>query len=1238
MLIRNAQPLRMMDNFTLSLLGSFALWRNREPVTAFESNKGRALLIYLAVEQGNHTRPALAKLLWPEHNADNARMNLRQTLYQLRRILGDETVDPPWLLVDRRTIGLNPAAAWHIDVVAFRTLIAATATHSHQSLATCEACLEQLHRAVEHYRSDFLTGFALDDSAPFEEWRRITQEQLFFQAFDALRQLTTAAVARRDHAAVLRYAQRQLALEPWHEEAHRQLMAAYWWRGQRNVALAQYESCRQILADELAAVPDKQTIALYEQIRAGAAPAADDSAPALLDSTPLYTSKSSFAVVATGTWSPWRDRRPQSPALGAGWSEDRSDEDNGTSAALPALQENTQAAAAANHLPTPLTPFVGRTAELAALLAQLQRPTARLISLLGPGGIGKTRLAQQVGARYRATANTNVFFVGLAGLTDPAGLAAVMATALGLNQPSVEPQHALVQWLRDQQTLLILDNFEHLLRGTALLVDLLQAASGLQLLVTSRARLNIPGEQFFVLEGMRYPLLPVDAAAAPAPTASDDLVTLAQENSAIALFCQCAQRVAPHFQLTVDTLPAVIHICQRVQGVPLALEMAAAWLEVLPLPAIATEIAQSTDFLTSHWRGLPSRQQSMRAVFHWSWQLLNQTEQQALRRLAIFQGGFTRAAADAVAGVTLRTLAALIHKSLLQFAPQENEGGRYQLHELLRQFATEALDHAGETLAMGEAHSDYYLRLVVESAQQFATAASGAAVTRLQTELDNIEQAWRWAADHGRHAALAQSAYALGEFYLIAGLTAQGVQSFRYAQRALPTQHAAEPPGSTSPVAAMLRSTLPTLEAQFLVYQGLYDQAFVLIEALLPVSRATGNYWAESLGLVLRAIITIRRGDYKGGQMALAATLTLVRSYQQQAPTTPPLIETELTAILWLAHQALLQSQHAEAYARFHEGLALAQRWGRRRSELSFLLNLASLASTRRDLTTAQQLFTTALPIARAFGYRWGEASAQLELGDAILLDGAYEEAAARCQAALAIFQQINDPLKAAYSLLTLARAYSYLGDDDAAQQYFDRLRPYMNRGESAAVQPYVWLGLAGADWLQGRYAAGVKAATQGLQVVSAAQTPLARAHYLVLLAHNQLGLAQDADAALHYQEALHYYTTHHLPMLAVEAAAGLAQIALRQGALVAALNHVETILQTMQQEVRVGYDEPFRAYVACYQVLAAAGDTRATTVLAQGRRVLQHYADRIQNSRHRRLFLHNVSIHRTLCEAAMHH
>jgi len=1224
----------MIGYLTLSLLGSFALWREREPVTAFESNKGRALLIYLAVEPGHHARATLAKLLWPEHDAENARMNLRQTLYQLRRTLGDEGGAPPWLLVDRQTIGLNPAAAWRIDVVAFRTLIAATTAHPHQALITCESCLEQLHRAVDLYHNDFLTGFALDDSGRFEEWRRMTQEQLFLQAFDALRHLTAAAVARRDDAAVLRYAQRQLALEPWCEEAHRQLMAAYWWRGQRSVALAQYESCRQILVDELGAVPDERTLALYEQIRSGTVPTAMTPAGSttVVDPSPAPAPGSALAAtVATGTWSPVLHALPASAALPR---PSREAQDYASAGAAMLANALDGSAPSTNYLLAPMTPFVGRTAEVATLLKQLQQPTTRLLSLLGPGGIGKTRLAQQVGQIYWTTAHTQVFFVPLAGVTAPAALAAVIATALGLNAPDAEPARALAQFLRDQPLLLILDNFEHLLSGAALLVDLLQAAPALQLIVTSRERLNIPGEQLFVLGGMGYPPAGAEDKLTPSTAIGEAAMWSAPESSAIALFCQCAQRVAPHFQLTADRLPSVIRICQLVQGVPLAVELAAAWLEVLPLPAIAEEIAQSTDFLTSQWRGVPPRQQSMRAVFNWSWQLLNQTEQQALRRLTIFQGHFTRAAAMAIAGVTLRTLAALVHKSLLQFTPQEGDGGAYQLHELLRQFAAEELTQAGETTALGEAHSDYYLRLLVDSAAHFTTTASGLTVMSLQAALDNLEQAWRWAADQGRHAVLAESAYALGEFYLIAGLAAQGVQSFRYAQRALANAHPAPP--AASPATDMLSSTLLALEAQFLIKQGLYAEASGVIEALLPLSRAVGNHWAESLGSVLRAIIIIRQGDPVGGQTALTAALTLVRNYQAQTATAPALIETELTAILWLAHQAQLQSHHVEAAARFREGLTLARRWGCRRSELSFLLNLASLASTRRDLTTAQQLFTTALPLARTLGYRWGEASAQLELGDTLLLDGAYEEAITRCQAALAIFQRINDPLKAAYSLLTLARAYSYLGDDETAQTYFARLHPYMERSESKTVQLYVWLGLASAEWLQGRYAAGVKAANAGLQVVAAGQTPLLQAHYLVLLAHNQGGLGQDEVAAANYQAALHSYTTQQLPMLAVEAAAGLAQLALRQGAVVTALHQVDMILHTIQREARVGYDEPFRIYLACYQVLTAAGDRRAAPVLAQGRRVLQQYADQIENAQHRRLFLENVAIHRALAGAMM--
>ena len=228
-----------MNQLQLTLLGTFTVIQNRQPITAFDSNKVRALLAYLAVERTNHTRDFLAALLWPDHTEVSARTNLRQALYQLRRTIGDESAVPPVLLVSRQTIGLNSVADVVVDVTQFRHLLAEVASHSHEQLLVCERCRQQLDQAQQLYQADFLNGLAVDESAQFEEWRRMTQEQLHLQMIDTLQQLAMIAMQQDDLAALLRYADRQLALEPLREEAHRQRMWALAQSGQRAAAIEQ---------------------------------------------------------------------------------------------------------------------------------------------------------------------------------------------------------------------------------------------------------------------------------------------------------------------------------------------------------------------------------------------------------------------------------------------------------------------------------------------------------------------------------------------------------------------------------------------------------------------------------------------------------------------------------------------------------------------------------------------------------------------------------------------------------------------------------------------------------------------------------------------------------------------------------------------------------------------------------------------------------------------------------------
>ncbi len=473
-----------MSQLDLNFLGSFQVTLDGRPLTVFESDKVRGLLAYLSVESNQaHNRTQLATLLWSGYSDESARTTLRHVLHRLRLTIGDESASPPFLLITRQTLQFNPALAQQVDVTRFTTLLRACTEHPHDQLATCQVCLARMQQAGELYRGDFLSDLAIHDSAPFEEWRRIRQEQFHVQALDTFHTLALASELRGENAQVLTYAQRQLVLEPWREEAHRQIMRALVRQGQRSAAIAQYQSCRRVLLAELGIEPDTQTTALYEQIRSGVLPTVAQE--------PL-AKKSAVSLPAPVLVSDLRVSDLRVSDLLAPDSED------------PLLS-----------LPSSQPPFVGREEEVRQIVALLAQPSLRFLTLLGAGGIGKTRLALEVARRIgvarllpqahasdrAATQPTNrrfgdgVFFVPLASLERTTDLASAIANGVGLSSHLSDPKQALIQSLRHKELLLVLDNFEHLLEGAPLVAELLQASPNLCILVTSRNRLNLYGEQ-----------------------------------------------------------------------------------------------------------------------------------------------------------------------------------------------------------------------------------------------------------------------------------------------------------------------------------------------------------------------------------------------------------------------------------------------------------------------------------------------------------------------------------------------------------------------------------------------------------------------------------------------------------------------------------------------------------------------------------------------------------------------
>jgi predicted ATPase/DNA-binding CsgD family transcriptional regulator/DNA-binding XRE family transcriptional regulator len=400
-----------------------------------------------------------------------------------------------------------------------------------------------------------------------------------------------------------------------------------------------------------------------------------------------------------------------------------------------------------SNLPSQLTPFIGRDAELAQIADRLDDPSCRLLNLVGPGGIGKTRLALQAASEQVGAYADGVFLVSLAPVGATTLISSAIASALQVSfYGQQDPDAQIVNYLRSKHMLLVLDNYEHLLGGISLLADILANAPRVKLLVTSRERLNMQEEWVLPVHGLPFPV--------------QDSIGAAVSYDAVDLFIQTARRIEPEFSLE-GSEAAVINICRAVEGMPLGIELAATWLRAMPCNLIAGQIRRDLDFLATPLRNVAERHRSLRAVFEHSWSLLSEAEQDVMMKLSVFRGGIDAEAAEQVANASLLRLATLVDKSLVRVNP----AGRYEMHELLRQFAADKLlesDLADET-------RNRQLRFFLELAEQLERQQFGllqlAAFDQLEIELDNVRAALDWAAQVGDAESGLRLAGALGWFW-----------------------------------------------------------------------------------------------------------------------------------------------------------------------------------------------------------------------------------------------------------------------------------------------------------------------------------------------------------------------------------------------------------------------------------------------------------------------------------------
>ena len=421
-----------------------------------------------------------------------------------------------------------------------------------------------------------------------------------------------------------------------------------------------------------------------------------------------------------------------------------------------------------HNLPKQSTAFVGRQRELRSLMEFLTTPGVTLVTILAPGGMGKTRLALAAGEQQIANFADGVFFVPLAPLSSANDLVTAIAENIGLSfYGENAPAQQLIDFLRERSMLLVLDNFEHLLEGAPLVADIIQSAPGIRVLVTSRERLNLRAETVYGLSGLDFPTW---------ETPEDAL-----EYEAVTLFMQSAQRVRPDFTIHADTLDDLARICRLTAGMPLGIELTAGWVDVLSLEQIAAELQRGLDILETDLRDVPERQRSLRVTFEHTWERLTEEEQAIFMRLSVFRGGFTVEAARAVAEADLRSLRKLANKALVQVSPT----GRHDIHELLRQFGAEKLAVSAEQSHVEAKHATFFADFMLERKQDIRTNRQLEALALIDSDFENVRVAWLRTVDQQTWDMLPKFLHSLW-FYLDMRTRGQlGVELLEFATRTL---------------------------------------------------------------------------------------------------------------------------------------------------------------------------------------------------------------------------------------------------------------------------------------------------------------------------------------------------------------------------------------------------------------------------------------------------------------------
>lgn len=817
--------------------------------------------------------------------------------------------------------------------------------------------VEEMVAALAGYEGDFLEGFFIPDASGFEAWASTERERLHRLAQEALQGLGQWHLAQADYAEAIATSSRLLELDPLSEVAHRQLMEALARNGQRSQALAVYEAFVQRLRRELGIEPSGATQELVEAIQ-------DDS---------LET------------------------AIGA-----------------VTIAQRTR-----YRLPASVTPLVGRERELGEIREILARGNSRVVSIVAPGGMGKTRLALEVAHTLAEDFGDGAAFVSLASQYGAVGLVPAVAQALRFDfdrDSGPDAKRQLLDHLRGKELLLVLDNFEHLLDAVSLLSEIVHEAPGVRILVTSRERLRLHVEQVYPLHGF--------------PLRQWNKVTEAQDDPAVQFFLYHARRVRPSFTLNAEHLQPLQEILRLVGGMPLAMILAAGWVSVLSPAQIAGEIGRSLDLLKANERDLPQRHRSMRAVWGVMWQRLSGPEQENFAALSVFRGGFTLEAAREVAGATPRDLLKLVDRSLLT----RLEGGRFEVHELLRQFAAErlALSQAEEK-TIAEQHSRYYCKFLHQRELDLKGPRYETAIAEIDAEIDNVRLAWKWATTNRRVRLLQQATFTLCHFLDRPLWWAEAGSLCGLATKTLE--------GVTEPAALRLRALLLAWRGRFAQERDLVEFAARLLE--------------ESLSVLENEALAIE--DVRPEKAYALMVLGSADKYSES-------------------------EYGADRERRLQESLALYRELGDEWMAAQVLVQLSVLATDSVDYKRAGQLLQEALAIFQSLDDPRGIADTLRRQAGNAPLQGRFEEAVRLARKYLTFQRSLGDPNHLATGLYHAGITLIWAGEYAEGARLLEQSLPVQKqRGPRMVGFIYGWLGYALCH--QGQYKQAIYEIERGLAV-----------------------------------------------------------------------------------------------------------------------------------------------------------